>query len=237
MPAALNIDPWRCPLTVMARPRAGHPKRPNGSQSAAPGGPVKPHRRQLRRHPKLIESADCCLFVMARPGRTGVNLMRCRRKPFSFNVMARLDRATRRGTVPRRVARSSRAMTEGERPAHQNLLRHCPKLTPVRLDRATRSGTVPRRVARSSRAMTLKENGFLRHCAKLTPVRSARAMTIGDRRSVERINFVRHPREPPAHICRPRHQNSISSSSICSGSLCAAAHHSRRSGQARTWAQ
>ena len=108
----------------------------------------------IRRHPKLIESADCCLFVMARPGRTGVNLMRCRRRLWcaglSPAVMARLDRATRSGTVPRRVARSSRAMTLKE----NDFLRHCPKLTTLR----------------SSRAITLKENSFIRHWPKLTPM-------------------------------------------------------------------
>ena len=59
------------------------------------------------------------LIVMARPGRTGVNLRRCRSRfwcaGLSPAVMARLDRAIRRGTVPRRVARSSLAMTIGER--------------------------------------------------------------------------------------------------------------------------
>ena len=119
---------------------------------------------------------------MARLDRIAVNLGQGRRKPFSFNVMARLDRATRRDTVPRRMARSSRAMTAGERPAHQNLLRHRLKLTPVRLDLATRRGTVPLRVARSSWAMTDRQ-------------RSADSINFGCRHSVAR------QRHCPAHEC------------------------------------
>ena len=125
---------------------------------------------------------------MARLDRIGVNLAQWRRKLFSFNVMARLDRATRRGTVPRRVARSSRAMTAGERPAHQNLLQHRLKLTPMRLDRATRCrfGWPAR-----ARAMTVKghRHGSMARAAGITG-RIVSNMTF-DLARTGRVNQIR----------------------------------------------
>ena len=63
----------RRPLRVMARPRAVHPKRPNGSQSAAPGGPVEPGQDDYgtsQHFGPLISHAA----VRARPGQDRTSL-------------------------------------------------------------------------------------------------------------------------------------------------------------------